>query len=149
MPVPSDRKQSANRENAKKSSGPKSDAGKRRSSLNSFSHGLAIPVAKIAALRDDIEALALCLARAAGQESISQWSQQAAEAELDLVRIRKCRAAFHTRYHGVPVTRASVSQLDKSLAVLERYERRAFSRRKRALRASESKVVETTNLFPL
>ena len=44
MSMVSDRKLAANRENAKKSSGPKSQTGKHRSARNALSHGLAVPI---------------------------------------------------------------------------------------------------------
>ena len=134
----SDRRLAANRENARKSSGPKSGTGKRTSAQNSLRHGLAIPVRNIAALRGDTEKLALSIARASGQQTISEFSRQAAEAELDLLRIRKCRAAILDKFHEFPATEAAYGELNRNLASLERYERRAFSRRKRALRAMES-----------
>ena len=135
MPMVSDRKLSANRENAKKSSGPKSHRGKRRSARNALSHGLAVPIGTIAALRGDVETLALSIARANGQEVISESSRQAAEAQLDIFRIRNCRAAILNKYHSMPATETLYDELNESLAKFERYERRAFSRRKRALRS--------------
>lgn len=86
----------------------------------------------IAALRGDIEALALSIARANGEQEISELSRQAAEAQLDIIRVRKCRAAILSRHHNRPATAAAYDELNKSLDRLERYERRAFSRRKRA-----------------
>jgi hypothetical protein len=132
----SDRKLAANRKNAKKSSGPKSETGKRRSARNALSHGLAVSIGNIAALRGEIETLALSIALANGRQAITESSRQAAEAQLDLLRIRKCRAAILTKYHKVPATETSYDELNESLARLERYERRAFSRRERALRST-------------
>ena len=86
-----------------------------------------IPVNAIAALRSDLETLALSIARAAGKPTATELSEQAAEAQLQLFRIRKVRA---TLVSG----NISYEELNKQLAGLERYERRAFSRRKRALR---------------
>ncbi len=97
MPVVSDRKLTANRKNAKKSSGPKSKPGKRRSARNALSHGLAVPVGNVATLRSDIEALAMSIALASGERATTELSRQAAEAQLDILRIRKVRAAFLTR----------------------------------------------------
>ena len=60
----------------------------------------------------------------------------AAEAEIDLLRIRKYRAALieEARSQAEPSTSSLADMLNK----LERYERRAFSRRNKALRATES-----------
>ena len=126
----SDLKVASNQKNAKNSTGPKSDAGKRRAARNALSHGLAVPVSNIAALQSDIETLALSIARASGERAITELSRQAAEAQLEILRIRSVRAAIFA-------TETSYDELNNRLASLERYERRAISRRKRALRAMQ------------
>jgi hypothetical protein len=126
----SDLKVASNQKNAKNSTGPKSDAGKRRAARNALSHGLAVPVSNIAALQSDIETLALSIARASGERAITELSRQVAEAQLEILRIRSVRAAIFA-------TETSYDELNNRLASLERYERRAFSRRKRALRAMQ------------
>src|SRR5947209_8232696 len=131
----SDRKLAANRENARRSSGPKTDIGKHWSAKNALRHGLAIPVKNIEALRGDIESLALSIARASGLQAASELSRQAAEAELDIQRIKKTRADVLRRFYSMPETKNAYVELNKSLARLERYERRASSRRRRALSA--------------
>lgn len=124
----SDQKLSSNRRNAQKSTGPKSEAGKRRAARNALNHGLAIPVQTIPELRADIETLAMMIARASGEKVITELSRQAAEAQLEIFRVRKVRRAMHS-------TDASWEELSDRLAKLDRYERRAFSRRKQAIRA--------------
>jgi len=126
----SERKLASNQKNAKNSTGPKSDVGKHRSARNALSHGLSIPVSTIAAMRSDIEGLALSIARANGQKSITELSRQAAEAQLEIVRIRKVRTAIFA-------VELSCDELTKRLTSLARYERRAFSRRKSALRSMQ------------
>jgi hypothetical protein len=55
---------------------------------------------------------------------------------LDLVRIRKIRAyLYKTLFFADTAPPNGVMDLNDKLARLERYERRAFSRRKRALSA--------------
>ena len=124
----SDQKLSSNRKNAQKSTGPRSEAGKRRAARNALNHGLANPVQTIPELRADIETLAMMIARASGEKAITELSRQAAEAQLEIFRIRKVRRAIHS-------TDASWKELSDRLAKLDRYERRAFSRRKQAIRA--------------
>jgi hypothetical protein len=126
--VTSDQKLSSNRKNAQKSTGPRSEAGKRRAARNALNHGLAIPVQTIPELRADIETLAMLIARASGEKAITELSRQAAEAQLEIFRIRKFRRAIYS-------TDASWNELNDRLAKLDRYERRAFSRRKQAIRA--------------
>jgi len=66
---------------------------------------------------------------------ITECAREAAAAELDLIRIRKIRALmFETIYFDDDAPNGLVD-LNDQLSKLERYERRAFSRRKRALRA--------------
>lgn len=59
------------------------------------------------AFRGDIETLALSIARANDQQAISELSRQAAEAEPDILRIRKCRAAILNKFHNRAATETS------------------------------------------
>lgn len=131
----SDRKIASNRKNAQRSTGPRSELGRRRSSGNALRHGLAIAIGSDPAFSKEIEALATTLARGGGQ-IVREFARQVAEAEFDLLRIRKLKAARFNAVVGNPEAKlADYSELSESLAHLDRYERRAFSRRKRALLA--------------
>jgi hypothetical protein len=130
----SERKIAANRSNAKKSTGPRSKAGRQASRRNALRHGLAIDIRTDPAYNDDIEQLAKMMSRASGRQSVSD--RGAAEAVLDLSRIRKIRASlFETIYFSDTAAPDRLTELNDKLAKLERYERRAFSRRNRAMRA--------------
>jgi hypothetical protein len=95
----SERKIAANRSNAKKSTGPRSKAGRQASRRNALRHGLAIDIRTDPAYHDDIEQLAKMMSRASGRQSVSDSARDAAEAVLDLSRIRKIRASlFETIY---------------------------------------------------
>jgi hypothetical protein len=130
----SDRKIAANRNNARKSTGPRSKAGREVSCHNALRHGLAVPIGSASEFREEIEKLARLFS---GRPLHSdQRAREAAEAELDLLRIRKIRAGlFETFYHADTVLPDGLAELNDKLGKLERYERRAFSRRNRALRA--------------
>jgi hypothetical protein len=131
--VATDRKIASNQKNAQKSTGPRSEAGRRRSSRNALRHGLAVAIGSQSCFSKDIEALAKVLS--AKSRRPTEFARQAAEAEMDLLRIRKIRASLFEAIIGNPNTpHGAHSELDENLAKLERYERRAFSRRKRALR---------------
>ena len=135
-----DRKIESNRKNAQKSTGPRSEAGQRRSRRNALRHGLSVAIGSDPSFSDDIRRLAGVLAQGRNGQNIGEFAHQAAEAEIDLLRIRKLRALRFKAVLGNPETRLDDhSEFNEELAKLERYERRAFSRRKRAIRAmSES-----------
>jgi hypothetical protein len=132
----SDRQIAANRRNAKRSTGPRSKAGREASRRNARRHGLAVAIGTDPAFHDVIEKLAKVLSLSSCSQNVSEFAREAAEAEFDLLRIRIIRASlFETHYIVNVTTLARQSVLDDLLAKLERYERRAFSRRKRALRS--------------
>jgi hypothetical protein len=130
----SERQIAANRRNAKKSSGPRSAAGKARSGRNALRHGLTITSGRNPVFQQDVLVLARFLSPAG--DDFDDAALIAAEAEIDLLRIRRCRAALieEARGQAEPLTSGLVDMLNK----LERYERRAFARRNKALRATES-----------
>jgi hypothetical protein len=129
----SERKIAANRKNAKKSTGPRSEAGRAASRQNARRHGLATGIGSDPAFRDDIEILAKLLA--GGRENIGEFAREAAEAHLNLTRIRRIRAELYARMRFFDAASTEdLMALAEQFARLERYERRAFSRRKRALR---------------
>jgi hypothetical protein len=131
----SERKIAANRNNAKKSTGPRSEAGRAVSRRNARRHGLATGIGSDPAFRDDIDKLAKLLSEASGREKIGEVAREAAQAQLDLTRIRKLRTWLFERIGFVGTAApGSLTELGEQLAMLDRYERRAFSRRKRAMR---------------
>ena len=130
----------ANRRNGSLGRGPKTSAGKARSSRNAWKHGLSIPVNRDKTLRRQIEVLARILAQSEAGNVFGQ-ARAAAEAELELARARAALEAFLTRagitaqWNGGPEQGAALIHVLPKLQRLERYERRAFSKRRRALRA--------------
>ena len=130
----SQRKASSNRKNAQNSTGPRSELGRLRSSRNALRHGLAIPIGSDPSFSKDIEALATTLASGHNGPLTQEFARQGAEAHLDLARIRQLRSERLAAALGKP-TLEDYSELNNNLAQLERYESRAFSRRKRALLA--------------
>jgi hypothetical protein len=68
-------------------------------------------------------------------QHVSDNARDAAEAVMDLTRIRKVRAyLFETIYFADTADPDRLTELNDRLAKLERYERRAYSRRNRAVR---------------
>jgi hypothetical protein len=86
-----ERQIAANRLNARRSTGPKTPAGKRRASGNAYRHGLSI-------VSDDLEHsedAKLMLVRMIGDskdECLIQVARAAVRAHLDLVRVRQTKA---------------------------------------------------------
>jgi hypothetical protein len=129
----SERQIAANRRNAKKSTGPISSSGKSRSRQNALRHGLATSADRDPLLSADVNQMAQILSRARGEPSITLTTQDAAAAEIDLLRIRRIRASIFDLFHRSNRSREDLARLNDELRKLERYERRAFSRRRRAL----------------
>ena len=120
----------SNRKNAEKSTGPRSEIGRRHSSRNALRHGLAVAIGTDPSFSKDIEMLAKSFS---GGKAVGEFARQMAEAELDLLRIRKLRASlFRTVLENGAVDLSEHDKLHDSLVKLERYERRAYARRKRA-----------------
>jgi hypothetical protein len=88
-----DRQIAANRRNGSLGRGPKTSAGKARSSRNALKHGLSIPVNRD---KRQIEVLARMLAQSEAGNVFGQ-ARAAAEAELELARARAVLEAVLTR----------------------------------------------------
>lgn len=128
----SERKKTANRGNARMSTGPRSRAGKARASRNAFRHGLATGVYRLATAASEIEQIAEGIASSFGLNTDVDAVRVAAEATFELARIRKIRSSLTIGSMNTP---EEISEVMKSIQRLERYEHRALSRRKRAIRS--------------
>ena len=118
----------ANRANAQRSTGPTTALGKRKSSRNSFRHGLSWPLPPDLATSSKVEALARALTpRDAGD---AEWTSamEFATAQIELVRIRTIRTAL---LRAVDIGNLDTRELQR-LASLDRYERYAHTNRRRA-----------------
>jgi hypothetical protein len=92
--VTSDRRQRANRINAKSSTGPKTVQGKARVAQNAFRHGLNVPVINNVEHAPEIEPLARRLAGVDGDEEVLEFARRVSEAQVDLNRVRAARRRF-------------------------------------------------------
>jgi hypothetical protein len=171
------RQREANVTNAKAGTGPRSEAGKVRSSRNALRHGLNVSIWGDAALTSRAEALAQRIAGPKADAETMIWARVIAEAQfaLERVRARRMRLLLEPKAllpsdlrkhlqlieeidaymsdepacHDVRVVLKAPSttpvEADQRLidnldgrnlefARLERYERRALSRRKSAIR---------------
>ena len=178
----SERKLSANRTNARASTGPRSTHGKSLVSRNALRHGLAVPVNFDSRISAEIDAFAKDIVGPHLSPDLLSFARPIAEAQLDLVRIRRVRhdllskalsdpahessastkrkiklAAALARTHGAtsPVPSWALkmilekpsgpekfavilSDMARKLAAIDRYERRAISRRNSAIRTFDS-----------
>jgi hypothetical protein len=145
----SDRKIAANRRNSRKSTGPRSGQAKQRIRRNALRHGLRAIALRSPAISAEVDRLATAICGADVDPVDREQALIIAESELVLLRIRAARV--HVIEQMVPfkptqesdMTRCALSPHSaannlsclKQLMTLDGYERRALSRRKRALRS--------------
>jgi hypothetical protein len=82
-----ERQAAANRRNARKSTGPRSGAGKKRASRNSYYHGLTATMATSAERAERVEKLARKIAGDSKSTVILERARTAARAEFDLAQV--------------------------------------------------------------
>ena len=120
----SERQIAANRRNARRSTGPRSPAGRNRSRGNSYRHGLAAALTSNAERIKDIERLARQISGDAAVGAL-EYARLIAQAELELAQIRRVKLALISRvmaFGGLPVTLPSPAEIKRHLKGLLRDE---------------------------
>ena len=167
----SSRQRDANRRNARRSTGPRTAAGKAAARLNARRHGLAVSLRSEPGADKEIERLADAIAGA--RSDLMDLARRIAEADLELRRIRQARLGRAKNPH-LPTDPSFVMMnqlaaemveetgrdlrpamlrwkkrlLNQEASAFERYERRALSRRKFAIRDFDAARLATPGLGP-
>ena len=118
----------ANRENAKKSTGPRTAAGRARSSRNALRHGLSLPVTLDAETSAKSDRIRQILVAEEDDEAKRMAALEFTQAQLDLLRIRAVRGKA---MESIDEAAGDLVRL-RRLAALDRYEARALTRRRQA-----------------
>jgi hypothetical protein len=127
----------ANRANAKRSTGPKTAAGKQKSSCNAYRHGLSRPELSDPIDTTKVNAIAVELAGAQATEDRLKLARDFASAQIELARVQAIRAEQWEKINPNEGLDHSPKNLNR-LAALDRYERYAFTKRRRASRELRS-----------
>jgi hypothetical protein len=118
----------ANRANARRSTGPRTALGKLTSSRNALRHGLSLPLQPDHAGSGEILALVQALVEGDAGEMKLLAASDVARTQQELARIRTARAAL---FAVINADRGDARSW-KRLAALDRYERIAFAKRRKA-----------------
>ena len=135
------RKIAANQANAKVSPGPRTARGKSKASQNARRHGLSLSVSADAIRAEQADQLAHEIVRKGAAPEILEPARHFAQAEVDLMRIHQVRHELFERHFQAGELDGRMNEfavklvsLIKELTLIDRYERRALSRRKFAIR---------------
>jgi hypothetical protein len=121
----SERQIAANRRNARRSTGPRSGAGKKRASRNAYRHGLSLNIISSAASAKRLEKLVRKIAGNTDNPILLERARALAQAELDLARVRRAKVALIERASAFgeldpPQLFGTVTQIIRAIHALER-----------------------------
>jgi hypothetical protein len=111
--------------NTLKSTGPRSAVGKRHAARNALRHGLTLAVCTDGGAAADVAALARAIAGKNEDPHVIELAWRIASAQIDVMRVRRARRDLLAQPDRLQTAR---------LAALDRYEWRARTRRKYAIR---------------
>jgi hypothetical protein len=119
----SERQIAANRRNARKSTGPRSGAGKNRSSCNAYRHGLTVSITSSEGFAKQLDKLAREIAGNTEDPILLERARAIAQAELDLARVRRAKVALIERasaFGALEPPRLTVTQMIQVLNAFDR-----------------------------
>jgi hypothetical protein len=123
----SEKQIAANRANAQKSTGPKTMAGKLKSSQNAYQHGLSSPLRLDPVTSAKAAIIARALTGEDANENTLKLSAEFAHAQIERERIQSTRADLMAKFD---LDQPEIRTLQR-LAALDRYERYAYTNKQR------------------
>ena len=125
----------ANRANAQRSTGPRTPAGKLKSSRNSYRHGLSSQMPLDLPNAAEVNLIARELAGEHATEDRLASATHFASAQMEMLRIRAVRT---DQFAKVDINDFSNLRQLQRLAALDRYERYALTERRKASKKLQS-----------
>jgi hypothetical protein len=120
----SERQIAANRRNARKSTGPRLGAGKKRASRNAYRHGLTSNITSTAVFAKQLDKLVRKIAGETEDAMVLERARAVAQAELELARVRQAKVALIERASAFgaldpPRVSSSVTRIIRLLHALD------------------------------
>jgi len=119
----SERQIAANRRNARKSTGPRSGAGRKRASRNAYRHGLTLNITSTAAFAKQLDKLARKIAGNTDDAITLERAREIAQAEFELARVRRAKLALIERasaFEELDPPQLTVAQMIRLIDAFER-----------------------------
>jgi hypothetical protein len=143
----------ANRDNARSSTGPRTQRGRASASRNARRQGLSVSVVSDPRLSKRVEELARHLVGETASPGVLEMARRFAGAQIDLDRIRRARSDACLLALGEGRSEPAAAEVElivrervRQLKRLDRYERRALSRRRAAARTFDTAFLEAVAL---